>query len=204
MKLDSHYLVKSAFPLSTACLSSLTFLISASLAFYLHGSLWSTVSIRELRVYGGLDFNHLINGEIWRLATAQLVHVKQLHMLFNVLCLALMGISLEPIIGKAKIILIWFVCGSFGLLASVFFGQIPYEVGTGASQAVLGFVAVNCVVISRGCHHPKWLKAVVLVILGVSLLLDLKSVHYPKAGHVVGFIVGLAIGYLIVPKKQFA
>ena len=196
--------MKSDFPLSTVCLSSLTFLVSVSLAFYLHGNFLSTVSIKELREYGGLDFNHLFNGEIWRLATAQLVHVKQVHMLFNVLCLALLGISLEPIIGKAKILLLWLVCGSFGLLASVYFGQVPYEVGTGASQAVLGFVAVSCVVIYRGCQHPKWLNAVVLITLSVSLFLDFKSIHYPTPGHVVGFITGLSIGYIIVPKKRNA
>ena len=157
--------------------------------------------MQELRVYGGLDFGHLFGGEIWRLVTAQIVHVKQAHMMFNVACLALLGISLEPVIGRINILVLWFLSGSLGLLVSVYFGQYPFEVGTGASQAVLGFAGANCVLIYRGFARNIWVVAVVMVTLGVSLLLDINAAHYPKGGHIVGFFSGLIFGYVVLPKK---
>jgi rhomboid protease GluP len=71
-----------------------TLIASCTVAIMVHGSPWSTVRILELRNYGGVDNGQLASGEWWRLLTAQFVHVRQAHMLFNVA--TFFFLALEP------------------------------------------------------------------------------------------------------------
>jgi rhomboid protease GluP len=193
--------MKKSFPYVSVLISLVTLFVSSGLAYYLHGTAWSTVNLTELRTYGGFDFQKLSQGEVWRLLTAQFVHVKQFHMVFNVICLLLLGISIEPIVGKIKTLLLWFVAGALGIMASVYFSTYSEEVGTGASQSIMGFLAANIIIMYRGLKHPSWLKTVVIVISFVALFLDFYSIHYPKPGHIVGFLCGLLLAYFFIPRK---
>jgi rhomboid protease GluP len=203
-KAENALSIRKDFPLATFCISFLTFVTSISVASYLHGAPWSTVTIAELRHYGGLDFPSLFHGEMWRLITAQLVHVKQAHMMFNVVSLIVLGASVEPITGRAGFLLLWFLSGALGLITSVYFGQYPYEVGTGASQAIMGLVAANLIAVFRNFYYPLWKKWVLASIFFLSVVLDAASAHYPKPGHVAGFIAGLCLGYYLLPKAAKA
>ncbi|RYG14025.1 MAG: rhomboid family intramembrane serine protease, partial [Chitinophagaceae bacterium] len=75
----------------------------------------------QLEPYGGITFAHLKNFELWRLFASQLIHSKQIHMLYNVLSLALLGIFLERHLHAIKFFLLWFVSGSVGTLISTLF-----------------------------------------------------------------------------------
>ncbi len=194
-------IVKNTFPFVSVLISVTTLFVSSGLAYYLHGTPWSTVNLTELRTYGGFDFQQFSQGEVWRLITSQFVHVKQFHMVFNVLCLLLLGISIEPLLGKIKTLLLWFVPGALGIMASVYFSTYSEEVGTGASQAIMGLLAASITIIYRGLIYPFWLKSVVIIISFVALFLDFYTTHYPKPGHIIGFVCGLFLAYLFIPKK---
>lgn len=189
------------FPVSTVFLAVLTIFASTLLATYLHGFPFATVTIQELRTYGGADLKSLSDGSIWRLATAQLVHVKQLHMLFNVLSLLCLGSVIEGVIGRLNVLLLWLIAGACGVATSIYFSAPPFDVGTGASQAIFGFIAVSLLVIVRGHHLHRWFKASVIIISVLLLALDFLSVHYPKPGHMIGFAVGLLLSLSMVPKR---
>lgn len=137
-------------PYSTIFISAATLLYSMYVAFAVTGNLLGNVKIIQLEPYGGITFSHLSNFELWRLFASQLIHAKQIHMLYNVLSLALLGIFLERHIHTVKFFLLWFVSGSIGTLVSTLFVTPPWNLGTGASQAVLGIAAFGMVLSIKG------------------------------------------------------
>jgi membrane associated rhomboid family serine protease len=84
----------ASIPYAAILISGLTLAYSMYVAFALTGNVFGNVKIVQLEPYGGVTASHLKNLEFWRLFVSQLIHAKQLHMLYNVSCLALLGICL--------------------------------------------------------------------------------------------------------------
>ena len=179
------------FSLLIACI---TLFYSLYVAYDINGSLFARVRILQLESYGGVTLEHLKDFEIWRLFTSQIIHVKQLHMLFNVLSIVLLGFFLERYIGFYKMFILWFVSGASGTIFSTLFVSSPWNLGTGASQAIMGISALGIVLIYQKIDISKGLKFSLIFAMVPALLLDLIFVHYPKPGHLLGFIVGSLIG----------
>jgi len=179
-----------------------TLLVSSYVAYTLHGSILSKVRILELRDFGGLTFEHLKNFELWGLVTSQLVHVKPIHMLFNVISLFILGCFIERIIGAVRLLLLWFVAGVSGTFVSILFVSAPYDVGTGASQAAMGFAACGVLLVIRRINNTLGLKAAIVFSIAPALALDLIYAHYPKPGHIAGFIFGLLFSMYILSKNE--
>jgi len=163
-------------------------------AFDVTGNILGNVKIVQLEPYGGVTFAHLFELEFWRLFASQLIHAKQIHMLYNVLCLTLLGILLEPHIRVAGFFFLWFVSGAVGTLVSTLFVAPPWNLGTGASQAVLGIAAFGLVLYLRGINSSRWLLAVVCLSLVPAFALDFMYAGYPKPGHIVGALLGAFVG----------
>ena len=188
-------------PTVSICLAVATLVVSSWIAVSLRGSLSSSVGVRELRNYGGVDNAQLGRGEYWRLLTAQFVHVKPAHMLFNVITLFLLATAVERAAGSLVLAFLWLVSGIAGMYASIYGVPPPYDVGTGASQALMGIAGATLVVIRRN-NDAAWLKATLMMTLVLQLGLDVRVAYYPKPGHVVGFAVGLFLAILLVPRKS--
>ncbi len=101
---------------AAAGLALLTVAVSFTVAYLVNGSLLKTVNVVDLRTYGGTTFEDLRNLELWRLALAQTLHAKPPHMLFNALCLFLLGSLLEHAIGAVRLLLIWLIAGGAATL----------------------------------------------------------------------------------------
>src|SRR5712691_2943819 len=91
--------MKKAFPVVSIFLALSTLGASLTVATIVNGSPWRVVRILELRKYGGVDNAELVRCEWWRLLTAQFVHVRPAHMLFNVISLLLLAIAVERAAG---------------------------------------------------------------------------------------------------------
>lgn len=185
-------------PYSTILICLATLLYSTYVSFCLTGSLLGKVKITQLEPYGGVTFKHLINLELWRLFASQLIHAKQIHMLYNVFSLALLGILLERYIHGVKFTLLWFTTGSIGTLASTLFVTPPWNLGTGASQAVLGVAAFGLVLVLKRINTSKWLVATLFISLLPAFALDFIYAGYPKPGHIAALVVGLALSFIYV------
>jgi rhomboid protease GluP len=192
-------------PYTTIAISLITLLYSFYVNYELSGSLFGRIKIVQLEPYGGITFNHLWNLEIWRLFASQLIHVKQLHMLFNVLSFALLGIMLERYIGAIRFFMLWIISGAIGTLASTLTVQPPWNLGTGASQAVLGVAGLGALLLYKRINTSTLLKSVVIFAVLPALCLDLIYAQHPKLGHILGFITGWGIGlcYLRIGKPAF-
>jgi membrane associated rhomboid family serine protease len=132
--------------------------------------------------------------------TSQFVHVSQAHMLFNVISLFLLGMAVERAIGSLRLTMLWLLSGLAGTYASIYSVPPPYDIGSGASQAIMGVAASAMVILWRTHTAPRWLIAVVIVTLVAGAGLDLAFASRIKPGHVVGFLVGLIVAVGLVPR----
>ncbi|RDH42599.1 rhomboid family intramembrane serine protease [Zooshikella ganghwensis] len=183
------------YPLVTIIISLVTLIYSLYVNYEISGSLLGKIKITQLEQYGGITFEHLWNLELWRLFVSQVVHVKQLHMFFNVASFLLLGIILEGYIGAIRFFLLWFISGAVGTLISTLTVEPPWNLGTGASQAILGVAALGVLLLYKKIDTSLFLKFAVIFAILPALLLDLIFVHYPKLGHVTGFMVGWIIAF---------
>ena len=188
-------------PFSAILIGGLTLAYSMYVAFTLTGNVLGNVRIVQLESYGGVTFSHLNNLEIWRLFASQLIHAKQLHMLYNVSCIVLLGLCLAGHVSNAKFLLLWFASGAAGTLASTLFSEPPWNLGTGASQAVIGIAAFGLVLSHRKIIASKSVVVVLCFSIVPAVILDLICAGYPKPGHVVGALVGVLAG--VVHSKSY-
>lgn len=193
-RMDLHNHVGVRWFGASTVLAILTVIVSFSVAYMVNGNIFSTVRIVHLRDFGGTTWESLGDWELWRLASAQLIHVRWPHMLFNALCLLLLGSLLERVIGPVRLLVLWLVGGGIGTAISPVLIEYPFNVGTGASQAAFAFAGCALVLAYRGT--VPWRAACWLVALavGTGLALDLVFASYPKPGHVFSLCAGAGFG----------
>lgn len=156
-------------------------------ALALDQSLFASQKSRLLLELGAANGNVFGTHEWWRILSSQFLHVHFLHMLFNAGCILAIGGFIEAKTGWYMLLLAYFVGGSLGQTAGVFWN--PQLVSTGASQALMALCGAALVTVSG--RSPRLL---VIAIVGIQAILDLYAAQTLKAGHTVGFIAGLLIG----------
>ena len=185
-------------PFISILLASLTLLVSLYVSWAVNGTLLSTVRIVDLAHYGGVRFSDIAELKLWRFFTAQLVHVKWPHMLFNVACLFGIASLVEFRVGGFRALLLWMMSGGFATLISPILVEAPYNVGTGASHAVLAFAGCAILYAAREPSKNYWLKTMILICLLPAFLLDFVYAGYPKPGHITALILGAGFGWLFI------
>ncbi|USD66840.1 rhomboid family intramembrane serine protease [Vibrio sp. SCSIO 43136] len=183
------------FPYVAVLLAIVTVIVSLTVNYLISGSLFGKVKVPELEPYGGYTLEHLLNYEFWRLVASQLIHVKQPHMIYNVLSLVAIGFAFERKIGALAFISIWLVAGSVGTFASTFTVPEPWNLGTGGSQAVLGLAAAGLVKYLKGETGGRvpFLVLALTILPAFALDLIFSEHHLPKLGHVLSFGFGALI-----------
>jgi len=177
-----------------------TFLISIAVSFKVNGIFFSTVSIVDLS-FLGVTHENLIHFEWWRLVTAQLIHVKWPHMVFNTIYLFLLGRKIEELSGVIPLLSLWILGGGIATYFSSLFVPPPWNVGTGASQAVLAFSVYLLALSKKNATIKKPLLYSIVFYISISIILDLIFVHYPKPGHVLSMTLGFLFFFIFRPKK---
>jgi membrane associated rhomboid family serine protease len=147
----------------------------------------------EIGRLGSLLGGKVADGEYWRILTAGFLHAGMIHLLFNMYALYILGSMLEPAIGRARFLLIYFVsllCGSFGVLL------VDPDIRTvGASGAVFGLMGAAIVLMrSRGIDPmasglPFW--------LGLNLLLTFTWKGLSIGGHIGGLAGGVLVALVL-------
>lgn len=177
-------------------LTVLTVVVSLGVSYFANGRIFSTVKMPTLRTYGGTTFDDMRHLEIWRLITAQFIHAKQAHMLFNALCLFLLGSLVESRVGGWRTFLVWLIAGGIATVISPILIESPWNVGTGASQATFAFAGCATVLTLSGALKRKRAWALISLVVLPGVMLDLIYGGYPKPGHVTGFVLGMIFGKL--------
>jgi rhomboid protease GluP len=184
-------------PITAIALGFATAVCSLLVAYLVTGTVFGKVTMIQLKSYGGINVSSLMDWEIWRLFTSQLVHAKQYHMFYNVLSLLVLGCVIERRVGWRIFLMVWFIAGASGTLYSTLFVQAPWDTGTGGSQAVLGIAGFG-IILTIITHRSHYLFYSLLFALIPAFSLDLIFSHYPKPGHVLGLVVGMLMGVVYV------
>jgi membrane associated rhomboid family serine protease len=89
-----------------------------------------------LRQWGAAYGPLITGGDWWRLFTATFLHAGILHLLFNMFALVSIGSLIERVFGHIPFLILYFLAGVSGSIASVYWH--PLTVGVGASGAIFG------------------------------------------------------------------
>lgn len=141
-------------------------------------------------------------GEFWRLLTPVFLHGSLIHIAFNMYALYVIGVGLERYYGHKRFLLLYFLAGFSGNLASFIFTPEP---SLGASTAIFGLVAAQGVFVYKnkflfGKNARSMLTNILSIIL-VNLALGL-SPRIDNWGHLGGLVGGLFFSWFAGPRYQ--
>ena len=139
------------------------------------------------------------NGEWWRLLTSIFLHGGLMHLIANVCGLLIVGIFLEPLLGKAKYLIVYMLTGILASTASIWWYEATVSVG--ASGAIFGLYGVFLASLLTKIFSPDVAKSfliIVLVFVGFNLLMGLTG-SVDNAAHIGGLLSGLVIGLILNP-----
>lgn len=100
-----------------------------------------SLDVRSLIAYGATSYDLVVGrGEWWRIGLAPLLHGSDGHLIGNCIALFIVGVRLEPLIGRGWFSLI-FVASALAGEAGSLLGNAPGVPGVGASGAITGLIA---------------------------------------------------------------
>jgi rhomboid protease GluP len=161
-------------------------------------------------VQWGADFGPLtLGGQWWRIVASLFLHAGIIHLVFNMVVLAIIGPFMEKVLGNVAYLTLYLVAGIAGSAASL--AWHPFAASAGASAAILGLYGA-LVAVSLRCRQAvqaeKWVRqsVVMAAFLGFSVLYWLfnAEVDVDIAGHLGGFVGGFLLGLCLalqVPQK---
>jgi membrane associated rhomboid family serine protease len=146
---------------------------------------------------GGLYGPDVANGDWWRIVTSAFLHAGFAHIALNMVGLYFLGRLLEPAIGTARFLGIYFVsllAGSAGVILIS-----PHSLSVGASGAIFGLLSAAFVVARhRGLEQIAQQVAFFVVI---NLAFTFGSAGISVGAHI-GGLIGGAIAALIITYGQ--
>lgn len=142
---------------------------------------------------GAVSRGTMAAGDYWTLLSSGFLHVNLFHLLSNLLALWILGTMLEPMLGRVRFALVYFVsllCGSLGVLV---FSADP---SVGASGAVFGLMGAAIVVMRNRGLNP--MESGLGLWLGLNLLITFTIPRISIGGHIGGLIGGALVGSVLV------
>ncbi|KAL3645276.1 RHOMBOID-like protein 3 [Castilleja foliolosa] len=153
---------------------------------------------------GALNWNKIVHQhQGWRLISCIWLHAGVIHLLANMLSLIFIGIRLEQNFGFVRIGIIYLLCGLGGSILSSLF--IRNRISVGASGALFGLLgAMLSELISNWSIYTNKVAALLtlLVIVLINLAVGILP-HVDNFAHIGGFMTGLLLGFILLPRPQF-
>lgn len=126
------------------------------------------------------------------LITSAFLHVGLLHILSNMLALAIIGPALEQLLGRWRFAAVYLLSALGGSAAIYAFGnEITPTVG--ASGAIFGLFGACLVLVRKLGLDLQWL----LSIVAINFVLTFSIHGISKLGHIGGFVTGMLAGLAI-------
>ncbi len=139
-------------------------------------------------------------GEWWRIITSGFLHYGLFHIAFNMYALWVFGPTFERSMGRVRFVMAYVACLLGGALGALI--ATPVALTAGASGAIFGLLGI-AVMSQRSLGISIWDSGLGMV-LAINFALTLGISNISVGGHLGGFVVGLAIGWLNyeVPRRQ--
>jgi rhomboid protease GluP len=140
-----------------------------------------------------------LTGDWWRLITNVFIHFGIIHIAMNMYCLYIVGVYLEPMLGKVKYIAAYLCTGVLASLVSLWWHKEGVN-SAGASGAIFGLYGLFLALLTTSLI-PQKVRDAQLKSIGIFVVYNL--VYGMKGGvdnaaHIGGLISGFVIGYLYV------
>lgn len=161
--------------------------------------------------WGAMTGSLLQVGQYYRLITPMFIHIGFEHLLMNMLTLYFVGIYVEKIFGHTKFLIIYFIAGFGGNLASATW--LSNSISAGASGAIFGLFGAFLMLGENYRKIPffKDQARTFLIFIGLNLVFDfLPNSGIDVFGHLGGLLFGFLSAYIIgvnrsldLPKVRF-
>lgn len=143
----------------------------------------------------------IIEGEWWRIITSMFLHIGFLHLFMNMLAVYYLGTIVERIFGSSRFLIIYFLAGIGGGLASFAFSM---NVSAGASGALFGLFGA---LLYFGVNYKQiFLQTMgkgVLLVIGINVVFGFTVPQIDNAAHLGGLITGFIASAIVdLPKKR--
>jgi rhomboid protease GluP len=157
-------------------------------------------AVEDLVKWGGNYRPLTTGGEWWRLITAVFVHVGIIHLALNMYAFYMVGMYLEPMLGKMKFVGAYIATGIFASLISLWWNEDI--ISAGASGAIFGMYGVFLALLSTSLIPAATRKAL-LTSIGIFVFYNLvygaSSKTIDNAAHLGGLLSGLIVGFIFLP-----
>jgi rhomboid protease GluP len=173
-------------------------LINISVAVYLL-MVFSGVSLlspdtEDLLSWGANWRFATLDGEWWRLFTCCFVHIGLIHLLLNMYALAMVGLYLEPLLGRWRMFGLYTITGVTASVVSLWWHE--NTVSAGASGAIFGLYGVLLALLLTDLIH-KDVRRELLSSIGLFVVYNLfygMKGGVDNAAHIGGLFSGLVCG----------
>ncbi len=159
---------------------------------------------RVLLTFGAMQNELIAQGDYHRLLTSMFLHIGLIHLAFNSYALFIVGQDVERLYGSARFLLIYFLSGLGGSLASFVFGA--GGISAGASGAIFGLIGASIAYFylhrqTFGQRGQAQLRSL-LMLAGINLVFGFTIPGINNLAHMGGLVFGLALGWILAPKYQ--
>ena len=182
-------------------------LIIVNIAVFMVLSLLGDTENGYFMLHHGAMYEPMIleNQEYYRFFTCMFLHFGIQHLLNNMVMLGALGWQLEPVIGKVKYLLIYFISGLGGSGLSFAWNVMHEEqsVSAGASGAIFGLMGalLYVVIANRGRLGDLSGKGMMLMVL-LGLYCGMTSTGIDNLAHIGGLVCGFILALILYRKKK--
>ena len=179
-------------------------LINLCIGYYillgLAGAGFFNYNLQGFEDYGVNASTYVITlGQWWRLLTASFIHAGLLHLLGNMFALVMIGVYLEPVFGRLRMLLFYLLSGVAGGLLSIYLH--PFRATVGASGAIYGLYGIFLALLSSDIIEKNTRKAIfntLIFFILLDLLLGWQIDSVDNSSHVGGLLTGILLGGLSI------
>ncbi|HSS49450.1 MAG TPA: rhomboid family intramembrane serine protease [Thermoanaerobaculia bacterium] len=153
----------------------------------------------------GADYPPLVQqGEYWRLVASLFLHIGLLHLVLNGWALYQLGGLFELLLGSGRLLVVYFVSGIVGSIASNLFTR---SLSAGASGAIFGVMGALIAFLMKRREiltpQAKSLLMQLLLWAGINVFLGFTTPGIDNAAHLGGCAAGLAIGFFLRERPRY-
>lgn len=142
--------------------------------------------------------------EYYRIITSLFLHFGFEHLMNNMVTLIVIGRYLEPLVGRFRFILIYFISGITGNVLSFIDDLIfqDYHISAGASGAIFGLTgALLCLAILNRGQIGEITKQNMMVMIALSLYNGFVEPGVDNFAHIGGLIAGFLVTFILCFKR---
>ncbi|MBH0066136.1 rhomboid family intramembrane serine protease [Psychrobacter sp. SZ93C1] len=160
---------------------------------------------RQINSVGGLTMDALQTGQYWRVVTSLFVHAGIMHLAMSLGMLFSAGYILEKVLGPARFMLAFFICGIVSNVLGIFYYDMDMAGTWGAILGMFG-IAITLVVYKifnkkyRGIYGAT--MAVILIILSSSMFVAFINTLSYMVYYLLTLCIGMVFGVVMVMTQK--